>query len=261
MNTALKYILPVLLGIAALAAWEFSVRAYDVPLYMLPPPSAIAAALTDNFSSLMQSWENTLTITLEACLVAFLTGILLAVLFSQSKLAEMALYPYAVTLQVTPIFAIAPLVVIWVGYDRIALAQLILASTVAFFPILTNMTLGLRSPDKNLIDLFRLHGASRWQILFRLRFPAALPYLLTGAKTAGGLALVGTVIAEFVAGSGTATGLGWRILESSYRLEIPKMFAALALIVLTGLAIFGSLNLIEWMLLRRWHESRLADKN
>lgn len=261
MKAALKFIVPLAIGIAVLAVWEISVRAYDVPLFVLPPPSAIAAALTENFASLMQSLGNTLTITLQACLVAFAAGTLLAVLFSQSKLAELALYPYAVMLQVTPIFAIAPLVLIWVGYEHVALAQLILASTVAFFPILTNMTLGLRATDKNLIDLFRLHGANRWQILLRLRAPTALPYLLTAVKTAGGLALVGTIIAEFVAGSGTATGLGWRILESSYRLEIPKMFAALALIILTGLAIFWGLSFIEWALLRRWHESRLADKS
>ncbi len=257
MKQVLKYITPICLGALALAFWEFAVRHYQVPPYVLPAPSAIAMAGGDNFGTLMQSLWNTLVITFEACLVALAAGIILAILFSQSRLIEMALYPYAVILQVTPVFAIAPLIIIWVGYDRVALAQLILASTVAFFPILTNMTLGLRAADKNLLDLFQLYGASRWQILRLLRWPTALPYLLASIKVGGGLALVGTIIAEFVAGSGTATGLGWRIIESGNRLEIPKMFAALALIALVGLVIFWSLSLIEWLLLRHWHESQL----
>jgi NitT/TauT family transport system permease protein len=257
--SASKIIVPVVLGAAFLIIWEMLVRLYAVPLYVLPPPTAIAAALTANFSSLMEALWNTLTITLEASIVALIAGVTLAVLFSQSRILERALYPYAVILQVTPIFAIAPLVLIWVGYERVDLAQLILASTVAFFPVLTNMTLGLRAADRNLVDLFRLYGASRWQMLVRLNWPAALPYLLTSTKVAVGLALVGTIVAEFVAGSGTDTGLGWRIIESGNRLEIPKMFAALLLIAALGLVLFWSLSLAEWAVLRRWHESHLRD--
>jgi NitT/TauT family transport system permease protein len=169
----------------------------------------------------------------------------------------MALYPYAVILQVTPVVAIAPLIVIWVGFARIDLALLILAWIVAFFPILSSTTLGLRSADHNLIDLFRLHGASNWQILTRLRLPSALPYLLNAMKTSGGLALIGTVVAEYGAGSGTATGLAWRIVEAGNRLQIATMFAALFLLAALGVAIFFALALLEYRVLRKWHESAI----
>jgi NitT/TauT family transport system permease protein len=183
------------------------------------------------------------------------SGIALAILFSQSRILEMMLYPYAVVLQVTPIVAIAPLIIIWVGFERINVALLILAWIVAFFPILANTTLGLRSTDHNLIDLFRLHSASKGQVLWRLRLPSALPYILSGMKTSGGLALIGTVVAEYGAGSGTATGLAWRIIEAGNRLQIPRMFAALILLAGLGIAIFYGLALLEYLLLRKWHES------
>jgi len=167
----------------------------------------------------------------------------------------MALFPYAVVLQVTPIVAIAPLILIWVGYERVEVALLILAWLAAFFPVLSNTTLGLRSADHNLRDLFRLYGASRWQVLSDLQLPSALPYILAGMKISGGLALIGAVVAEFVAGSGTATGLAWRIIEAGNRLDIPRMFAALFLLSILGITIFFTLTAIEQRALRHWHES------
>lgn len=257
MNRALQILIPIAVGVAALAAWQFLVRAYDVPVYVLPAPSDIWIAFVQNFASLMASLWTTLSITLAAFALAVIGGVALAVLFSQSKLIETALYPYAVILQVTPVVAIAPLILIWVGFEHIDRALLILAWIVAFFPILSNTTLGLRSADHNLIDLFRLYGASRWQILTKLQLPGALPYLLGAMKVSGGLALIGAVVAEFVAGSGTATGLAWRIVEAGNRLEIAKMFAALALLSVLGIALFFALSLLEYGLLRRWHESAL----
>jgi len=251
----LQTLLPLLLGVAVIAAWEILVDALSLPAYVLPAPSAIAAAFAENFTSLMESAWTTLRITASAFALAVIGGVALAVLFSQSRVLEMALYPYAVILQVTPIIAIAPLILIWVGYDRIDLALLILAWIVAFFPILSNTILGLRSTDHNLVDLFRLHGASRWQTLKRLRFPSALPYILNGMKVSGGLALIGTVVAEFAAGSGTATGLAWRIVEAGNRLQIAKMFAALVLLAVLGVLIFMALSTLERLALRRWHES------
>ena len=251
----------MVLGIVVLALWEFVVRHFDVPPYVLPAPSAIAAAFADNFSSLMASLWTTLRVTLEAFALAIAGGVALAVLFSQSKAIENALYPYAVVLQVTPVVAIAPLILIWVGFERINLALVLIAFIVAFFPILSNTTLGLRSTDHNLIDLFRLYGASRWQILAKLQLPSALPYLFGAMKISGGLALIGAVVAEFVAGSGTATGLAWRIVEAGNRLEIAKMFAALGLLAALGIAIFSILTLVEWALLHRWHESALKKEN
>jgi len=245
------------LGIAVLSCWEALVRIENIPAYVLPAPTAIWSAFADNFASLMASMWTTLRITVEAFVLAVALGVALAVLFSQSRTIETALYPYAVMLQVTPIVAIAPLVLIWVGFERIHLALLILAWLVAFFPILSNTTLGLRSANHDLIDLFRLYHASRWQILIRLQLPTALPYLLGAMKVSGGLALIGAVVAEFVAGSGTATGLAWRIVEAGNRLQIAKMFAALGLLSALGISIFFLLSLLEWALLHLWHESAL----
>jgi NitT/TauT family transport system permease protein len=255
MTRVLKTLIPLAVGIAVLLAWEIAVRAFSIPRFVLPAPSAIWVALIADFPSLMASLWTTLRITLMAFVLAVASGVALAVLFSQSRVVEMMLYPYAVVLQVTPVVAIAPLIVIWVGFERINLALLILAWIVAFFPILSSTTLGLRSADHNLVDLFRLYGASRAQILWRLRLPSALPYLLNGMKTSGGLALIGTVVAEYGAGSGTATGLAWRIIEAGNRLEFARMFAALFLLALLGIAIFFALALLEYAVLRNWHES------
>jgi len=250
--------LPVLLATILLGLWQWAVAHWQVPVYVLPAPSAILRAFADNFASLMTSLLSTLTVTVEAFLAATILGTATAIAFSQSRLLERTLYPYAVILQVTPVVAIAPLILIWVGFERINLALVIIATIVAFFPILAGATLGLKSADFNLIELGRLYGASRMQILWRIRLPTALPYLLSGMKTAGGLALIGAVVAEFVAGSGTATGLAWRIVESGNRLEIATLFAALMLLALTGILIFAALSLLEWLLLRRWHESALG---
>lgn len=253
----LRFLIPTLVGIGFLLLWEFLVRFYGIVEFVLPAPSGIAISLVDNFSSLMASLWVTLSITFIAFFLAVVGGVGLAILFSQSRLIEMALFPYAVILQVTPVVAIAPLILIWVGFDRAYLALLILAWIVAFFPILSNTTFGLRSADHNLRDLFRLYGASRWQVLSELLLPSALPYILAGMKISGGLALIGAVVAEFVAGSGTSTGLAWRIIEAGNRLEIPKMFAALLLLSTLGIVIFFSLSWIEYRLLHRWHESAL----
>ncbi len=258
MKRLLDILLPVTIAALVLGAWESAVAHWQVPVYVLPAPSAIAKALAGNFSSLIEALASTLTVTLEAFVAATVLGVTAAVAFSQSRLLERTLYPYAVILQVTPVVAIAPLILIWVGFERINLALVVIATIVAFFPVLAGATLGLKSADFNLIDLTRLYGASRLQTLWRIRLPTALPYLLSGMKTAGGLALIGAVVAEFVAGSGTATGLAWRILESGNRLEIATLFAALALLAMTGVLIFAALSLLEWWLLRRWHESAIS---
>ena len=250
--------LPVTVAVLLLGAWEWAVAHWHVPPYVLPAPSAVAHAFLENFASLMAALAATLTVTLEAFLAATILGVATAIAFSQSRLLERTFYPYAVILQVTPVVAIAPLILIWVGFERINLALVIIATIVAFFPILAGATLGLKSADFNLIDLARLYGASRAQILWRIGLPTSLPNLLSGMKTAGGLALIGAVVAEFVAGSGTATGLAWRIVESGNRLEIATLFAALALLAVTGVAIFAALSLLEWALLRRWHESVIS---
>ena len=250
--------LPVLVAFAILGFWEWSVAAFEISRFVLPAPSAIWQALISDTGSLAASAWVTLRVTVLAFLIALVLAVALAIAFSQSRIIERALYPYAVTLQVTPVVAIAPLIMIWVGLDNAERAVLILAIIVAFFPILANTTLGLKSVDRQLHELFDLCGATRWQRLSRLQFPAALPHILAGMKVSGGLALIGAVVAEFAAGSGTATGLAWRIAEAGNRLETEKAFAALLILSVIGIAIFWTLSLIEWLALRKWHESATA---
>ena len=251
----MRYLLPFLLGLALLTLWETWVGLAGVPVFVLPAPSLILAALVDNFTALMAALWVTVKVTLLAFVWAVATAVSLAIVFTRARLIEMALYPYVITLQVTPVVAIAPLILIWVGFDNVSRALVIIAWIVAFFPMLTNTVQGLRSVDPQLHDLMTLSGASWWQRLIYLELPAALPAMLTGAKISGGLALIGAVVAEFVAGSGTSTGLAWRIIETGNRLEIATMFASLALLSALGIFLFYLLSFCEWLLLHRWHES------
>jgi len=247
--------LPIVVAVAVIAVWEWAVWQFAVSPFVLPPPSAIVISLIDDSQALATSAWVTLRITIAAFLLALLLGVALAVAFAQSRIVERALFPYAVVLQVTPIVSIAPLILIWVGLENAERAVLILATIVAFFPILANTTLGLRSAPPELHELFDLYRASRLQRLMRLQFPAALPFLLAGMKIAGGLALVGTVVAEFAAGSGGTTGLAWLIVEAGYRLQIARMFAALILLSAMGIAIYAGLSFLERQVLKKWHES------
>lgn len=252
-----KVAAPLVLGVLMLALWELAVRAAAIPPYILPGPVLVARTLVADWSTLAPSLLVTVEITLAALAAAVVVGGLLAVLFSLSRWVELSLFPYAIILQVTPIVAIAPLIIVWA--NDLNLSLLICAWLVAFFPILSNTILGLRSVDPNLLSLFELYGAGRWRTLIHLRLPAALPYFLGGLRISGGLALIGAVVAEFVAGAGgSASGLAWRILESGYQLKIPRMFAALALVSATGIVIFLLLTLLSHLLLRHWHESALA---
>ena len=247
---------PLLFGALVLLLWDIVVRVNNIPFYILPGPLLVGETLIKDWGSLYPSLLVTITITLAALTVATIAGVALAVLFAQSKWIENCLFPYAVILQVTPIVAIAPLIIIWVNDIRLAL--LICAWIVAFFPIVSNTTLGLNSTDHNLLSLMQLYGASRRQIFWNVRLPSALPYFLGGLRISGGLALIGAVVAEFVAGTGgVQSGLAFRILESSYTLQIPRMFAALILITGTGILIFVILTLISHLILRRWHESAM----
>jgi NitT/TauT family transport system permease protein len=251
----MRYLLPVLVGCLVLGFWEFYVDYAEIPKFVLPAPSAIASALANDAAGFASATWVTLRITGFAFFWALLSGVGLAIIFSRSRAAEMAVYPYVVTLQVTPVVAIAPLILIWVGFDNVERALVIIAWIVAFFPVLTNSVQGLRSIDPQLHDLMTLSRANGWQRLTTLELPAALPSILTGAKISGGLALIGAVVAEFVAGSGASTGLAWRIIEAGNRLEIASMFAALLLLSAVGIVLFYTLSLIEWLCLRRWHES------
>lgn len=248
--------LPVLVFLLALAAWEFSVWFYAIEPFILPAPSKIAQTLVKDWGTLSASLLVTLRITFTALLAAVVGGVALAVLFAQSRWIERSLFPFAVILQVTPIVAIAPLLIIYLSAPA---AVLVSAFLVAFFPILSNTALGLASADHNLVDLFQLSRASRWQTLFYLRLPSALPYFLGGLRISGGLALIGAIVAELVAGAaGSQSGLAYRIVESGFRLNIPRMFAALLLISLTGVALFAAMSWLTRRVLGSWHASETS---
>jgi NitT/TauT family transport system permease protein len=255
-EAALRLVLPVAVLALGVIAWELIVRLRDIPPYVLPGPLLVFRTLVADWGLLSKSLLVTLITTLQGFLLAVAGGVGLAVLFNQSRLIEYSFYPYAVILQVTPIVAIAPLLLIWLPQEWAVLAC---AWIVAFFPVLANTTLGLNSVDHNLADLFRLYGASRLQVLTRLKLPAALPYILGGLKIAGGLSLIGAVVAEMAASSaGAGSGLAYRISESGYRLNIPRMFAALVLLSVAGIVIYFALASFSHLMLRRWHESAVA---
>jgi NitT/TauT family transport system permease protein len=261
-NHALRLV-RILLPIAALAAgvlaWELVVRLNNIPPYVLPGPYAVFKTLIEDWSVLSRSLLTTLLTTLEGFIAAGVGGVALALLFNQSRWLEYSLFPYAVILQVTPVIAIAPLLLIYLPQQT---AVVVCAWIVGFFPVLSNTTLGLNSVDRNLAGLFRLYGASRLQTLRHLKLPSALPFILGGLRIAGGLSLIGAVVAEIAAGSaGAESGLAYRIMESGYRLNIARMFAALLLLSAAGIVIYGLLALTSHLVLRRWHESALGREN
>jgi NitT/TauT family transport system permease protein len=254
-----RILLPVVVLALGVMAWDLVVRLNHIPPYVLPGPLAVFETLIRDWPVLWSSLLTTLRTTLEGFTAAAIGGVALALLFNQSKWLEYSLFPYAVVLQVTPVIAIAPLLLIYLPQQTAVVAC---AWIVGFFPVLSNTTLGLNSVDRNLSGLFQLYGASRLQTLRYLKFPAALPLILGGLRIAGGLSLIGAVVAEIAAGSaGAGSGLAYRIAESGYRLNIPRMFAALLLLSAAGIVIYGLLALASHLILRRWHESALGKEN
>jgi NitT/TauT family transport system permease protein len=252
-----RVVYPCVVAVVLVAAWQGLVTGLDLPPYLVPSPWLMLKTLVTDWASLGSSLLVTIEITLLAFVVATVSGVLISFLFVQSKLIEAALFPYAVLLQVTPIVAVAPLIIIWVK-DPLA-SMVVCASLVALFPIISNTTLGLRSVDPDLQSYFRLNHASRWQTLVRLRIPSALPYFFGGLRISSGLALIGAVVAEFVAGTGgTGAGLAYQILQAGFRLNIPRMFAALLLISLTGVALFAAMAWLTRRALGTWHASEIS---
>jgi NitT/TauT family transport system permease protein len=255
----LRLAMPAAIGLVMVAIWQLLVWAFAVPKYIVPSPALVAETLVADRALLFKSLLVTLQITFLAFFCALVVGTLTAFFFVQSRWIEISLFPYAVLLQVTPIVAIAPLIIIWVKHPTAGLV--ICATLVALFPIISNTTLGLRSVNPGLANLFRMNKATRLQTLVRLRIPSALPYFFGGARISSGLALIGAVVAEFVAGTGgTGSGLAYQILQAGYSLNIPRLFAALVLITVTGVLLFGLMVLVSRLALGQWHESELAQE-
>lgn len=251
---------PLVVGVLLLAVWQAFCAAQQIPPYIFPKPTDIAQSLCDQAPALFKALTKTLEITLIAFVIAVILGVLAAVIFVQSRFLEISLFPYAVLLQVTPIAAVSPLIIIMVKNTTIALV--LCASIVALFPIISNTTLGLKSVDMGLVNLFKVNRASRWQTLVRLRIPAALPYVFGGLRISIGLALIGAVVGEFVAGTGgTGAGLAYQILQAGFQLDIPLMFAALFLITATGIILFVAMAGLSRLALGGWHESEASGRS
>ena len=245
---------PLVVGALILAAWEACCRAFAIPSYLVPTPSLIASTFVANAPSLLHALWITLRVTLIALSLSIVIGTAIAFLFVQSPIIERSFFPYAIILQVTPIVAIAPLIIILVKNTQAALV--ICATIIAIFPVISNTTVGLRSIDSGHQDLFAINRATRLQKLIYLRIPSALPYFFAGLRISSGLALIGAVVAEFVAGTGGSnTGLAYEILQAGYQLEIPRMFAALFLITLAGIALFSVMVGLSKLALGTWHDS------
>jgi NitT/TauT family transport system permease protein len=252
-----KVLYPAIVAIVLLTLWQGLVTGFKLPPYLVPSPILMFQTLLTDWQTLGGSLLFTLKITLFSFAVAVIVGVLVSFLFVQSRLIETALFPYAVLLQVTPVVAVAPLIIIWVKNPTASLV--ICAALVALFPIISNTTLGLRSVDPDLQSYFAMNRANRLQTLWRLRIPSALPYFFGGLRISSGLALIGAVVAEFVAGTGgNSTGLAYQILFAGYQLNIPRMFAALLLISLTGVALFVVMAWLSKLALGSWHASELS---
>jgi NitT/TauT family transport system permease protein len=255
----LRAIAPLAVGVVFLALWEAVCRQFLIPAYLFPMPSAIAGRFIDQWPVLFHALGSTLAVTFDAFLISVVLGTLVAFVFVQSKIIEVSLFPYAVLAQVTPIVAVAPLIIILVKNTFLSLT--ICATVIAIFPVISNTTIGLRSVDPGLLSYFRLNKASRWNTLVRLRIPSALPYFLAGLRISSGLALIGAVVAEFVAGTGgRSAGLAYQIMQAGFQLDIPLMFAALGMIAVTGVLLYLAMVALTNLLLGQWHESALKEE-
>nr|WP_210329295.1 ABC transporter permease [Methylorubrum zatmanii] len=248
---------PLLVGIAVLSLWEVACRGFAIPDYLFPAPSVIAASLVQNGPDLMRALWSTIRVTLIAFALSTVLGTAVAFLFVQSRFIERGFFPYAVMLQVTPVVAVAPLIIILVRDTQIALV--ICATIIAIFPVISNTTVGLRSVDPGLVNLMRVYRASRLQTLLRLRIPSALGYFFAGLRISSGLALIGAVVAEFVAGTGgRSAGLAYEILQAGFQLDIPRMFAALSLITAAGILLFLAMSGLSRLALGSWGDPERA---
>ena len=252
-----RIVAPLAVGVALLGGWEWACDHWHVPVFLFPRPSDIWHSLIKDWPSLTRALVTTMSITFQAFLCAVVLGVAIAFVFVQSRFLEASLFPYAVLLQVTPVVAVAPLIIILVKNTQAALT--ICATLVALFPMISNTTIGLRSVDPGLVNLFRMNRAKRSSTLLRLRIPSALPYFFAGLRISSGLSLIGAVVAEFVAGTGgRSSGLAYEILQSGFQLDIPRMFAALLLIAFAGIDLFLAMAWLSNLALGGWHESEIA---
>lgn len=240
--------------------WLISVTVYGDKNYLLPRPMQVVHAALDNPGLLWQGFRITLVEATMGFGLAITVGLLSAIVMSLSKPLERSFYPYAVLLQTVPVIAIAPIIVLWFGYNQRAV--IVIAFMIAVFPILNNSLLGLLSTDRNQVDLFRMHRASKMTEFVKLRLPGALPSIFAGLRISAGLSVVGAIVGEFIIGSGGADGgLGVKVLYAQARLDTGLLFAEVLVATLLGFAFFILVSVIGNRLIRNWHESALRKEN
>lgn len=243
---------PIVAAVLGLLLWEGLVRVLKPAAYLLPPPSAIGAAASAELSTLASACLTTGLSAVSGFLLSAVIGVVIAVFLSTSELVERAFHPYAILLQTVPIVAIAPLLVLWFGVGPRAVTAS--AFIVSVFPVITNALAGIRSVDGNLRDLFRLYGASRLAVLWKLELPHATPSIATGLRVAAGLAVIGAIVGEFVAGFAEGRpGLGIVVMTSYRQLRTDLLFAAVGCSALLGIVLFGAVGLGSSLVLRRWN--------
>jgi NitT/TauT family transport system permease protein len=252
----MKRLLPLLVVGLLLLLWEVGVRLSGVNEFVLVAPSRIVPAMQQDAALLASSAWFTLKIMWSALALAIVLGVALAFFMYRSRYAEAVLLPVTVGLQVTPVMAIAPILLVWTGIEHPERALVLIAWIVAFFPILTAMLTGLRTVPQDLRDLFSLYQASSWQRFCKLEWPASLPSLIGGMKVASGLSLIGAVVAEFCVSSGTSSGLAWTLMQATKNLEMPRAFACLVLLTAIGLIHYGCFAALEARIYRRRGLSR-----
>jgi NitT/TauT family transport system permease protein len=257
MSRLLKAVLPPLLLLACvLAAWQIVLLVSDIPAYLLPSPAEVWSVSFQRSSQLGAATGITAVGAISGFLASIVLGSAIALIFSQSRVIRSSCYPYAIFLQTVPIVAIAPLIVTWLGTGTHSVV--VIACIISLFPVITNVTTGLISIDPGLQDLFRLHRASRLQVLLKLQIPNALPYLVTGARISSGLAVVGAIVGEFFVGYGTQDhGLGYIILYAGPQLKTDQLFAATIASALLGVALFAITSLVGRAMLGRWYDAPL----
>ena len=250
---------PLLVFGIVILVWQLAINFFQIRPYLLPSPTAVFQALINDRSVLTQAVIYTGTAALSGFAGSLIIGTLIAFAFSQSRMLRASSYPYFIFLQTVPIVAIAPLIVRWFGYGFQSVA--LVAFLLSLFPIISNGTQGLLEIDPNLLDLFRLNNASRWQTLVKLRFPSAIPGLLAGARTASGLSIVGAIVGEFFVGYASKQfGLGYLIYYTNGQAQLDRMFAAVLTSTLFGIAIFSLVNLISMTILRNWYDGPVENQ-
>jgi NitT/TauT family transport system permease protein len=260
LSRRLRFVAPVGAFVGFLVLWKLAVTLFEIKPFILPPPEAVIWAFRDEGLYLLRQLAHTAQMAVMGYALAIAVGVSVAILFSQSKLLEVSLYPYAVLLQTTPIIAIAPLIVIWAGIGDKSIITI--SFIISLFPIIANTTLGLTSVDNNLLNLFRLNNANRWQELVWLRIPYALPSMFTGLRISSGLSVIGAIVGEFLVGTGgTEGGMGYTLIIVAGQLKTALLFASVLLCALLGITFFFAVSFVGNRLLRNWHESAVTHEN